>query len=228
MTCDGQHAHLPWGARKTTAGWRFAAASETAYPPAFCKAAARDIAIALQQKGFSMSDEGQPTTQAQASMAAQKKVRKGRGQVGPPEFASKVQLQLPIDIVPPPCIPVSVPTGLQGVPVGSKLVWSREITVKGVRVREVEYGVFHTPEMFMQKALKTQHPFDVPEAIDKPNLRAISFVLGKGVEAVKEHRKKTLERYAKRREELAERRSLCIQTSAALWEGKTFCCFKKC
>ena len=229
--CNGQHAHLPWGARKTSAGWRFATASETAYPAEFCKAAARDIALALQSQGLSLADEGHPTAQAQASMAAQKQARKGRGQVGPPEFASTVQLQLPCSVVPPPCIPVSAPPGLQGVPVGSKLMWSREVRIGGVWVREVQYGVFHTPDAFLQKALKTQHPFDVPVAIDKPNLRAISFVLGKGIEATKAHRRDTLRHYAKRWDELASQEE-ALKASMhpdvrSVMQGKNLLLFKE-
>ena len=76
---------------------------------------------------------------------------------------------------PPSDVPDTAPVGLQGVPVGSKLLWSREVSEGGSRFREVEYGIFHEPKFFLEKARNLVHPFDSPVCIDRPNLRAIAF-----------------------------------------------------
>ena len=204
LTCNGKHSHLAWGAQNTKQGWTFSTAAETAYPVDFCRAVATDVLVALQERGFSFHHEGSPTAAAQAAMASNKQPRRGRGQVGPSEFASKVLLQVPVQSNLPPTMPATAPAGLQGVPVGSKLLWSREVLKGDCRVKECEYGIYHTPEAFLDKALQTVHPFDTPVCIDRPNLRAIAFTLENGVEATALRRKQVLEYYSKRKLELAE------------------------
>ena len=53
----------------------------------------------------------------------------------------------------------------------------------GKEVREAEYGVYHTPQEFVQEASKVVHPFDSAVTIDGPNLRAIAYILEHGVKA---------------------------------------------
>ena len=65
----------------------------------------------------------------------------------------------------------------------------------GIEVREAEYGVYHTPQEFLQEATKVTHPFDSAVTIDGPNLRAIAFTLEHGVRAVSQKRRALLEHY---------------------------------
>ena len=197
--CSGNHVHLQWGPVKDRQGWAFATSQETAYPPEFCKAVAQDIAIALQERGFPLVHEPEATPAAHAAIASQKQPRKGRGPVGPPEYATRVAMTLPAAANPPQEIPMDAPHGLQGVPVGSKLLWSREVLKGGSWVREVEYGVFHTPEAFLEKSLKIAHPFDSPVSMDAPNMRAIATILSEGVEGIKAKRKAALDYYRARK-----------------------------
>ncbi|CAE7500492.1 unnamed protein product, partial [Symbiodinium pilosum] len=113
--CSGRHVHLRWGPIKSKQGWSFATSQETAYPPEFCKAVAQDIAIALQKKGFSLTQEPEATQASHAAIAAQKQPRKGRGPVGPSEYATKVAVTIPAAVDPPQEIPTKAPQGLQGV-----------------------------------------------------------------------------------------------------------------
>ena len=148
--CSGNHVHLQWGPIKAKQGWAFATSQETAYPPEFCKAVARDIAIALQEKGFPLMHEPDATPAAHAAIASQKQPRKGRGPVGPPEYATRVAMTIPAAADPPREIPADAPHGLQGVPIRPKLLWSREVLKGGSWVREVEYGLSHTRSFFLK------------------------------------------------------------------------------
>ena len=191
--CSGNHVHLQRGPIKSKQGWSFATLQETACPPEFCKAVARDIAIALQPKGFSLLQEPEATQAAHAAIASQKQPRKGHGPVG------RVAVTIPAAVDPPQEIPEKAPHGLQGIFIGSKLLWSREILKGGSWVREVEHGVFHTPEVFLEKSLKIAHPFDSPVSMDAPNMRATANILSEGVEGIKAKRKAALDYYRARK-----------------------------
>ena len=54
VTCDGSHAHLPWGASRVRGEWHFATANECAYPAALCATIAACVREALQTSGVSL------------------------------------------------------------------------------------------------------------------------------------------------------------------------------
>ena len=192
--CDASHSHKAWGRTRTGDKWTFATAAEAAYPPALCQAAARDISLALRDQGICLNATHSTDTAASATNA-QKQPRRGRGTVGPPEYKQYVLVRLPVACIPPDFAPKDPPAFLAGMPPGSKLLWTRVLLDGGIEVREAEYGVYHTPQEFLQEATKVTHPFDSAVTIDGPNLRAIAFTLEHGVRAVSQKRRALLEHY---------------------------------
>ena len=122
----------------------------------------------MRAKGFACEDL-HATGTAAASAFAQKQPRKGRGQVGPPEFRQYVRVRVPLDAALPEKVPSTPPSYLSQVPPDSKLLWHRVFMDGGDDVREAEYGVYHTPQEFVQEASKVVHPFDSAVTIDGPN-----------------------------------------------------------
>ena len=53
---------------------------------------------------------------------------------------------------------------LEGLPIGAKLVRFQHIHEKGSpdAVKTAVYGVFRTPQEFLQEALQMRHPFNLP------------------------------------------------------------------
>ncbi|CAE7914920.1 unnamed protein product, partial [Symbiodinium necroappetens] len=109
--CDASHVHRPWGLVRSPTHVGFATAEETAYPAAFCDAAARDLQLIMRAKGFAC-DDLHATGTAAASAFAQKQPRKGRGQVGPPEFRRYVRVRVPLDVTLPEKVPATTPSYL--------------------------------------------------------------------------------------------------------------------
>ena len=192
--CDASHVHQPWGLVRSPTHVGFATAEETAYPAEFCNAAARDLQLIMRAKGFACNDL-HATGTAAASAYAQKQPRKGRGQVGPPEYHECVLVRVPLDAKLPEKVPTAPPAYLDRVPPDSKLLWHRVFMDGGKEVREAEYGVYHTPQEFVQVASKVVHPFDSAVTIDGPDLRAIAYILEHGVKAVEQKRLAVLEHY---------------------------------
>ncbi|CAE7799781.1 unnamed protein product [Symbiodinium sp. CCMP2592] len=196
LQCDKSHEHKKWGRVRDPdgRGVHYATAEETAYPAGLCTAAAREICLALQNKGI-MLDVRASSDTALASSFAQRQPRRGRGIVGPPEYKRTVLVRLPRDFQPPDHVPDEPLAVLRDVPAGSKLLWTRVFVDGGVEVREAQFGVYHTPDEFLNAALKVTHPFDSAVSIDGPNLRAIAFTLEHGVKAVQQRRMEVLEHY---------------------------------
>ncbi|CAE7255625.1 unnamed protein product [Symbiodinium sp. CCMP2592] len=196
LQCDKSHEHKKWGRVRDPdgRGVHYATAEETAYPAGLCMAAAREICLALQNKGI-MLDVRASSDTALASSFAQRQPRRGRGIVGPPEYKRTVLVRLPRDFQPPDHVPDEPLAVLRDVPAGSKLLWTRVFVDGGVEVREAQFGVYHTPDEFLNAALKVTHPFDSAVSIDGPNLRAIAFALEHGVKAVQQRRMEVLEHY---------------------------------
>ena len=191
LQCDGSHTHKKWGrSRDPIEGWRYATAEETAYPPAFCEAAALEIKLALQRAGISV-DANASTATALSSSFAQRQPRRGR----PAEYKRTVVTRLPRDFQPPEHVPTTPDACLDDIPAGSKLLWTRVFVEGGMEVREAEFGIYHAPDEFLHQALQVTHPFDSAVAIDGPNLRAIAYVLEHGVKAVQKKRLAVLEHY---------------------------------
>ena len=130
-----------------------------------------------------------------AAQAVQRQARREAACVGPPEFLSRVTVCVDLDAPVPDPMPESVPQGLLGVPVGSKLLLSRKIKKGDSLVREVTYGIFRTPDEFVKEAMKVRHPFDAPSALDDSNIQALASILSSGVEATKSFRRQRIEHY---------------------------------
>ena len=192
--CDASHGHRPWGLVRSPTHVGFATAEETAYPTEFCRAAARDLQLIMRAKGFAC-DVLHATDTAAAAAHAQRQARKGRGQVGPPEYRECVLVRVPLEATLPEKVPAKPPVYLDHIPRDSKLLWHRVFLDGGKEVREAEYGVYHTPQEFVQEASKVVHPFDSAVTIDGPNLRAIAYILEHGVKAVEQKRLAILEHY---------------------------------
>ncbi|CAE7629352.1 unnamed protein product [Symbiodinium sp. CCMP2592] len=196
LQCDGAHKHKRWGRSRDpqTGQWKYATSEETAYPASFCAAAAREIQLALERVGVCVQPSDS-TDGAIAATFAQRQPRRGRGVVGPAEYKRLHRILLPRDFQPPECVPADPPPCLVDIPSGSKLLWTRVFVDGGVERREAEFGVYHTPQEFLQEAMATTHPFDSAVSIDGPNLRAIAYTLEHGVAAVKQKRLSVLEHY---------------------------------
>ena len=192
--CDASHGHRPWGLVRSPTHVGFATAEETAYPTEFCRAAARDLQLIMRAKGFAC-DDLHATDTAAAAAHAQKQARKGRGQVGPPEYRECVLVRVPLEATLPEKVPAKPPVYLDQIPQDSKLLWHRVFMDGGKEVREAEYGVYHTPQEFVQEASKVVHPFDSAVTFDGPNLRAIAYILEHGVKTVEQKRLVILEHY---------------------------------
>ena len=111
---------------------------------------ARDVALLLEQDGLQVCS-ALWAPEALPSVAANKQPRRGRGQVGPPEFVAL----------------------------------------------EAEFGIYHTPEKFLEKALLTVHLFDSLVCLDHSNLRSMAGVVERGIEYTKQLRSNALEYYRK-------------------------------
>ncbi|CAE7836634.1 unnamed protein product [Symbiodinium sp. CCMP2592] len=196
LQCDKSHEHKKWGRLRDQSGrgMHYATAEETACPAGLCTAAAREISLALQDKGI-MLDARASSDTALASSFAQRQPRRGRGTVGPPEYKRTVLVRLPLDFQPPEHVPEQPEAPLRDIPAGSKLLWTPVFVDGGAEVREAQFGVYHTPDEFLHAALKVTHPFDSAVSIDGPNLRAIAFALEHGVKAVQQKRMEVLDHY---------------------------------
>ena len=194
LMCDQLHRHAPWGKVRVNGQWQFSTSSEAEYPAPFCAAVATDLCAILVQGGWDM--ESKPISHsALAAQAVQRQARREAACVGPPEFLSRVTVCVDLDAPVPDPMPESVPQGLLGVPVGSKLLLSRKIKKGDCLVREVTYGIFRTPDEFVKEAMTVRRPFDAPSALDDSNIQAMANILSSGVEATKSFRRQRIEHY---------------------------------
>ena len=74
------------------------------------------------------------------------------------------------------------------------------------------YGIFHTPEEFLQQAYKLRHPFNIPVASDYDNLDALSKILRMGKLGVMKHRLGQIKKYRDLAASL-ESEERCLQDS---------------
>ena len=106
--------------------------------------------------------------------------RQPRGKLSPllvAEFKHKV-LVTSTEVIVPKVITDLVPPPFQGVPLHAKLISSRtEVALKGDKgekqVQISEFGVYRTPDEFIEFASGLQHPLDSPQVLEPANLRAM-------------------------------------------------------
>ena len=140
--------------------WDFRTSGTAEYPAAFCRAVASDLMeICASFNAFPLREV--PSEAFDLAAATGRQPRGLTFQVGPSEFGSTCCMQVPLSVQVPEIIDAAVPWPLQGLPAGSRLLCSRTLEVEGGSEsgREVKFGIYRTPEAFVQKALKMRHPF---------------------------------------------------------------------
>ena len=203
--CGNSHEHLPWGMvdAKDGAGLKFSTSLETEYPGPLCKQLALAFLEQMQRQGKHLKLQDEQTEQLQ-KMGSGTQPRGGRSPVLMAEFQFKVDIKT-FDAAPPQCIAEDSPPPFQGIPVGAKLISSRNFSEVGEEGEKKEglkatYGVFSSPWDFLRRALAAEHPLDTPQLVDKSNLRAIVFLRDHSVAEVKAFRAKQLRRFVERAE----------------------------
>ena len=134
--CDNSHEHLPWGMvdAKDGAGLKFSTSLETEYPGPLCKQLALAFLEQMQKQGKHLKLQDEQTEQLQ-KMGSGTQPRGGRSPVLMAEFQFKVDIKT-FDAAPPQCIAEDSPPPFQGIPVGAKLISSRNFSLKwGKRAR---------------------------------------------------------------------------------------------
>ena len=98
------------------------------------------------------------------------------------EFKHTVQISVPCVQVLPEITTGHEPPPLEGLPVGSKLVSFQQNHEAGRPDAEKQaiYGVFRTPEEFLEEVCKLRHPYNIPIAADMDNLDAMTKVMQLG------------------------------------------------
>ena len=176
LPCDGNHEHDPYLIESQAAGWRFDTASEAAYPQLLASRAATCVARALDTTHL----PPRVCKPAPAALGVQHK--KHRALI--PEYLQILSL--------PPHLPLP--------PLAKDLSCKQ----RGERAREDrdtretdkgssrEVGIYHTPEQFVEKALKLQRPMDSANPLWECAREALQIVKESTPEALKLLKKKNL------------------------------------
>jgi len=234
--CDGRHQHLPWGKTlsKETGQQVFSTSTEAEYPWQLCK----QLALAFFQQ---LRCQGKVFEQNSPSMDVNQRMGAGtqpRGKLAPlllSEFKFKVVLKSTAVEV-PKVITDSAPSPFQGVPMHSKCISTRtEVIKEGCKGEEEiqisEFGVYRSPEEFLQLAATLQHPLDSLQLVEPSNLRAILAIRDWPTAEVMAFRAKALQHYMRvavdlMEEERSLRKSMDPHVNEVL-AGKRLCLFKQ-
>eukprot|EP00435_Cladocopium_sp_Y103_P071030 s612_g36.t1 len=204
--CTGDHVHKEWQVTRDDDGqWKFDTAKEAEYPTKL----AREFAAAfmdelMKSDKFVLQDQ---LFDHAAKISAVNQPRRTRGPLLLSEFKCKVQIQCTLEDEPPEIICQEAMPPFQGIPIGSKRIDIQPVFSaggKGGEGRLVTYGVFFSPEEFIQRALQIVHPFDMPLPFDSANMEAISFILRDRPAAVAKFRAEKLSHYVCRARELRD------------------------
>jgi hypothetical protein len=212
--CMGNHKHAAWKIQQSQTGeWSFDTAKEAEYPVRLASEIASAFLEELSSRGdIHLVDD---VCDHAVKISAVSQPRRTRGPLLLSEFKSKVSVSCAYSDQPPEFITESVAPPWQGIPVGSK-----RIDIKPVDGRNgcegqlnVVYGVYFSPEEFIQKVQGIRHPFDVPLPLDEANMESIRFIFEKGPAKVASFRAERLSHYLKRakslqRDEMALHKSL--------------------
>ena len=208
--CDGSHQHLPWthdvvldpvSNKKVQV---FDTASEAEYPRQLCEALAIAFTMELQAKGLIWNLE--PTLQEQAAYLANNKQHRGaRSHAVISEFKHTIQVTVPADTALPEVVGQDTMHPLAGLPVGAKLVRFQHIHERGCpdALKTAVYGVFRTPQEFLNEALGLRHPFNLPVSGDGDNIETIAKVLQLGKLGTMKFRLQQVQKYRALASELA-------------------------
>eukprot|EP00435_Cladocopium_sp_Y103_P023589 s953_g5.t1 len=187
LKCDNSHEHLPWthtvlvDPDTNRQVRRFDTASEAEYPKPFCDALAFAFTAELNKQGI-FWDVTPALQDAAAYLANDKQPRGASSPIQIPEFKHTVQLTVPAACDLPEVIGADASPPFEGLPVGAKLISFQHIQERGSSdaLKTAVYGVFHSPEEFLQVACTLRHPFNVPVSTDVDNIRAIAKILELG------------------------------------------------
>ena len=201
--CSGNHEHAAWRVKQSEDGvWRFDTAKEAEYPVKLARELASAFIDELPKRGEVHLQESLEDHAPKILSEAQP--RRTKGPLLLAEFKSKISVRCEQDDDPPALIPTDARPPWQGVPIGAKRLDMQpvesEVGVKGQL--QVTYGVYFSPEEFIQKVQGLKHPFDIPLPLDEANMSAIGFILEKGPAEVVKYRAEKLKFYLQRAKEL--------------------------
>ena len=247
LSCDGSHAHLPWGASQIRGEWHFATAEECAYPPSLCAVIAACIRQAVQEEGVQLypprrnepaKHDPSRSMRAKVTAIAGRQPRGVSLQQLVPEFRERVYIRIksPSDVAAamrlPPVLkePFVLPDTV--VPAGSKLLrrgTPEELGSCGESrgippILELEFGVHRTPVEFIECAKLLQHPFDAADLVSDASFRAIFATLTKGAEVTRAARRAVLKKWRRWAVELQpkedELHARLPESVASVYRGK--------
>ena len=185
--CNGGHTHLPFGRTKISPGkYAYATAEEAAYPRPLCLQIVAQVMSALGLMPVLQDDFSAPARAFAGSL------RLPRGRKVPPAIHTLTLRELPT-VNSKRCIT----SQLQFLPPGAKFL-SHVLVKEGGDDAETNpeykctFGVFHTQQMFLQKALQLTHPFDSLCPLKDACLRVLFKTIMGGPLLVMQHRSETL------------------------------------
>ena len=202
--CRGQHQHAAWRVQQLDSGeWAFDTAKEAEYPTKLAQELAAAFLDELSKKGELVLQDD--LADHAAKVSAEVQPRRTKGPLLLSEFKTKVEIECSVQDDPPLIIPEDATAPWQGVPVGAKRVDVQPVDCKegGNGRLKVTYGVFFSPQEFVQNVQTLQHPFDIPLPLDEANMSSISFILGNSPSRVAKYRADMLKYYTQRAKELS-------------------------
>ena len=194
--CSGDHSHAAWKVRQLESGdWAFDTAKEAEYPSKLAHELAASFLEELAKRGdIYLQDE---LVDHAVKISAESQPRRTKGPLLLSEFKSKVAIECVEDDNPPLCIPEDAKPPWQGIPVGAKRLDLQPVsdgTGGSGRLKAI-YGVYFSPQEFVQRVQQLTHPFDVPLPLDESNMESIVFILERGPAGVAKHRADMLQHY---------------------------------
>ena len=219
-SCDGSHAHLPWGLRWKD-GWSFATAEECEYPKQLCQAvASRAAESAGARKTDGPPRRCKPKTRPSVHTLEQRTVvgRQPKGRRIPPaipEYRSDPFVLRTTDPYEAHKVE-SWPSRLESaqtfnghqLPKGTKIIHKRTTQMVdgdgcASKVTEPTVGLHWTPKEFTAKAQEAVHPLEKPADIPDDLRKAVVDVLSLGPSAWKTVMGALLQTWAGEKETLA-------------------------
>lgn len=167
--CDNSHEHLPFGVTFSQGRWCFDTSQEAAYPRELAQKAAACLKAFLSRRGIRISQQPRLHDLSTAVEGMQSK----RHQPLISEFHHFVTVS---STAPPPP--------------NSKLTSPHQGgDPEEVKPGHSRYGIYHTPEQFVSKALELGHPMDTTQHLEEETSRAINHVLSTSPELLKIQRR---------------------------------------
>ena len=208
--CRGTHIHASWTVRQLENGqWAFDTATEAEYPRQLAQEIAAAFLDELSNRGTVVLNDDVEDHAAKISSESQP--RRTKGPLLLAEFKTKVTVECAESDNPPSSIPDDAQPPWQGVPVGAKRLDIQPVGSEdgGMGRLKVTYGVYCSPQEFVQRAQQVRHPFDMPLPLDESNMASISFILGHSPAAVAKFRSDKIKHYMDRAKALrADERAL--------------------